>query len=134
MKNKIEKFVNEYILYIYIGLTVLCTIVTIASNDKEKIIIWGWMPLISLAIGFLTGLYTNESPKLFKNPTIYKIYNEKLKKCGITIYAISAIITLITIIRTIQEPNIVNLISATLGYNLTFVLIIITINAKSIKK
>lgn len=133
MKNRFKNFLNEYILYIYMGLIILCTIATIISTDKESIIIWGWMPLISLTVGFLTGLYTNESPKLFKNPLVYKIYNEKLKKCGTTIAIISSGVTLLTITKMIQEPNIINVICTTLSFNLSFIIIIATINAKNNK-
>lgn len=132
-KEKLKNFLNEYILYIYIGFSMLLAILTFYTSDVEHIILYGWLPFFSIGVGFLTGLYTNQSTRLLTAES-YKKYNQMLTQYGIKTSIITGLLALVSFGYSLFEPNLTKCIITTLLYNLAFVMIILTKYIKSSKK
>lgn len=132
--NSAKKFIQKHIFHIYAVLIIICTSITLFSDfPAEKTILFCWMPILALATGFCIGLYTDQSPIIFKNPVYYQVYNEKLRQYGIPITIISGAVTTTTYLNMLQAPNIVNTISVALATNLTMMLGALTFFAKKEK-
>lgn len=131
-KEKLKAFLNEYILYIYIACSMFLAILTFATSDLEHIILYGWLPFLSIGIGFVTGLYTNQSTKLLTAES-YQKYNKMLNQYGLKMSVLTGLLALVSFGYSCCEPSLAKCIITTLLYNLAFVVIILTRYIKTSK-